>query len=187
MKEADTKTCGKCLRSLGISGFYRSPIHRTKVSWWCIDCQKSYQHSDHYREKARNHSITKYGITLTEHGKLVKNQGGACAGCFRRPSGKRRLDIDHRHQPGEKHLEPSQRRQMVRGLLCHMCNRALSYVRDNPETLRTLAGYLDSPPARKVIHAIRARVGRHTDKTSVHSAPVRSGAVEKVVRVKNSS
>lgn len=45
---------------------------------------------------------------------LLEAQGGHCALCLRTPSLQRRLDLDHDHH-----------RMVIRGLLCHRCNRAL--------------------------------------------------------------
>lgn len=45
---------------------------------------------------------------------LLAAQGGHCALCPRKPSAKRRLDMDHHHG-----------KMKLRGLLCHICNRAL--------------------------------------------------------------
>ena len=67
---------------------------------------------------------------------LLEKQGGTCALCSRRPTTKRRLDMDHHHKE-----------MRLRGLLCVPCNRA---VRDwmTVEWALKLAEYLD--PKRKV-------------------------------------
>lgn len=68
------------------------------------------------------------------YAKNLNKQGGHCALCPRIPSPKRRLDIDHDHKS-----------MVVRGLLCHRCNRALpSWI--TSEWLRAAADYLDNPP-----------------------------------------
>jgi hypothetical protein len=101
-------------------------------------------------QQERIYRIMHYGITPAELEAILAAQGGACAGCGRRPTG-RRLDIDHKHQPREKKATRESRRPMVRGLLCHLCNRAVGILRDNPTTLRRLADYLDRPPAVTVL------------------------------------
>jgi hypothetical protein len=63
---------------------------------------------------------------------ILKSQKGMCFLCERRPTVKRRLDMDHDHR------EP----MMLRGLLCYPCNKA---VKDwmTVEWAMKLAKYLD--------------------------------------------
>jgi hypothetical protein len=63
---------------------------------------------------------------------ILKSQGGGCAICGRRPSEKRRLDLDHYHG------EPMR----LRGALCVICNRALKDFM-NREWLLKAAEYVD--------------------------------------------
>lgn len=72
-----------------------------------------------------------YGITLTDYETLSARQGGVCAICGHPPNG-RRLAVDHSHLSGR-----------VRGLLCGDCNRAIGLLKDNPESARRLASYLE--------------------------------------------
>lgn len=58
-----------------------------------------------------------YGLSEYQYTELLARQGHVCALCYRIPTG-RRLDVDHDHRTGE-----------IRGLLCHLCNRALGMVR----------------------------------------------------------
>lgn len=82
------------------------------------------------RERALRH---KFGITLAEYEALAAAQGGVCAICHSPPQGHRRhLDVDHDHTTSE-----------VRGLLCSPCNRAIGYLRDDPDLLRAAAAYLE--------------------------------------------
>nr|WP_243725339.1 endonuclease VII domain-containing protein [Actinomadura rubrisoli] len=80
-----------------------------------------------------------YGLARGEYDELLKAQGGVCAIC-EQPR-RQRLSVDHDHRTG-----------LVRGLLCRMCNgRLLTSARDNPETLRSAADYLECPPAVSII------------------------------------
>ncbi len=83
------------------------------------------------RQKASNRLQKKYGITLDDYDRMLKEQGDGCAICGRKPSNTRRLDVDHDHKTGK-----------VRGLLCHRDNRGLAWFSDNPTTLRAAADYL---------------------------------------------
>lgn len=58
-----------------------------------------------------------YGITLEEYNGLLKKQNGGCAICGAKPK-TRSLNVDHNHKT-----------MWVRGLLCHLCNRALGQLK----------------------------------------------------------
>lgn len=75
-------------------------------------------------------TILKYRITPREWEDMGRAQGWCCGGCANvlNPA---TMKIDHCHTTGK-----------VRGLLCHSCNVALGWVRDNPATLKRLAEYL---------------------------------------------
>lgn len=77
--------------------------------------------------------IQKYGLTPREYECFLIAQRGHCAGCDSYTNDGSHLYIDHCHETGA-----------VRGLLCHSCNIALGWSRDNPKTLRGLAAYLES-------------------------------------------
>lgn len=53
------------------------------------------------------------GVTDEQYERLLAAQGGRCALCPATPK-TRRLHVDHEHRSG-----------LVRGLLCHRCNRGL--------------------------------------------------------------
>ena len=62
---------------------------------------------------------------------ILKAQNGMCFLCERRPTVKRRLDMDHNHQT-----------MQLRGLLCYPCNRAVADWMTVEWALK-LAKYLD--------------------------------------------
>lgn len=96
-------------------------------------------------QKARQHDRmvqTTYGLAPGDYERLLASQGGRCAilGC--RATGQtKRLAVDHNHVTGE-----------VRGILCGPHNQLIGYNRDNPDTFRSLADYLENPPARRVLN-----------------------------------
>lgn len=95
-------------------------------------------------QKQRSHDAAvsrTYGLNPGDYDRLYEAQGRRCAitGC--RATGKsKRLAVDHDHKTGE-----------VRGLLCTPHNRVIGYNFDNPEAFRSLADYLENPPARAVL------------------------------------
>jgi hypothetical protein len=86
-----------------------------------------------------------YGLTLTQYAEMYARQGGVCAICKRPETHKvpgrkksgnegrvRDLSVDHCHGSGA-----------VRELLCNDCNHMLGSAKDNPETLRAAADYIE--------------------------------------------
>ena len=116
----------------------------------CIDCEYRYATGKSKRcnicRKRRTrrtrhdaHLRATYGITIDDYDTMYNLFGGACAICGGGTS-KHFLATDHDHASGE-----------VRGLLCASCNKVLGSFRDNGETFRRAADYLDNPPSRKVL------------------------------------
>lgn len=84
---------------------------------------------------------TAYGLTPEDHDALLASQDYGCAGCGvgqANGAGRSsvRLHVDHCHDTG-----------IVRGILCHRCNRAIGRIHDDSLTLRCLSLYLEDPPA----------------------------------------
>ena len=71
---------------------------------------------------------------MHDYKKMLEGQGGKCAVCGINPGDNpyARLNVDHCHTTGK-----------VRELLCGGCNGAMGLVKDNPDTLRKLADYLE--------------------------------------------
>lgn len=91
---------------------------------------RKYNKRNRLKDRARRLK-RKYGITLEDYDKLLKQGGGVCWICGNPPT-RRSLDVDHDHKTGK-----------IRGLLCHMCNQGLPRFRDKPENLRRAADYLE--------------------------------------------
>lgn len=72
----------------------------------------------------------KYGLTDDDYRAMTEEAGGRCQICATECD----LVVDHDHGTGE-----------VRGLLCHWCNVALGFMRDDPARLLTAAAYLIRP------------------------------------------
>lgn len=81
-------------------------------------------------------AVTKYGITVTDFKRMFDEQGGVCAICHRPDPSGRRLSIDHDH----KTLK-------VRGLLCCICNVAISVLDMDADWSLKALQYLESNAA----------------------------------------
>lgn len=80
-----------------------------------------------------HHVKKKYGLTREMWNAMFDAQGGLCALCRRRSTGKGngRMDVDHCHDTGR-----------IRGLLCRHCNTALGILGDGPEKMERVMRYL---------------------------------------------
>lgn len=127
-KSPDLKWCRLCDTIKPKIEFYVNRNHSTGRNNYCKGCSRNLNFK---RE---------YGISLEEYDDMLFKQSGQCLICgdsqnlnvidYR--SGKnRRLAVDHCHKTGK-----------VRGLLCDWCNRALGFLRDDPELFEKAAEYL---------------------------------------------
>lgn len=69
----------------------------------------------------------RYGLSLTEHNKIMSTQENRCAICLR----KKKLFVDHCHSSLK-----------VRGMLCQKCNSALGYLFDSVLLFKNAIEYL---------------------------------------------
>jgi hypothetical protein len=71
----------------------------------------------------------KYGITFDQYQEMIEKQNGCCAVCDKKTD---KLEIDHDHKTGR-----------LRGLLCHWCNKALGFLRDDLAVAQKALSYLE--------------------------------------------
>lgn len=79
------------------------------------------------RAKARRNHLRRYGLTQSDVERMRKSQEGRCLVCHAEAE----LVIDHCHTTG-----------VVRGLLCHHCNRGIGHFQDDPTRLWSAIQYL---------------------------------------------
>ncbi len=92
-------------------------------------------------EKRTKYLMRAYGIDSEDYERLAARYNGGCWICDKKPKpGKRRLSVEHDHKTGR-----------VRGLACWSCNKLLAAARDNPDTMRAAAEYIESTEAQRLI------------------------------------
>lgn len=149
----EIKKCTRCNIQKTRDQFFRTGISRSgkiKIRGDCKACAS--KHTSAWRTKNRseyNAYMSKYriqnpdkirateikklyGLLPEELLKMAKDQNNKCKICYRSPTGKRPLAIDHCHKTGK-----------VRGLLCYRCNTQISIL-ENPERLEKSIEYLKS-------------------------------------------
>lgn len=93
--------------------------------------------SRYCRTCARANSVVqrfkKYGLTEAAFDELLASQGNACAICRKQFKNGKDTHIDHHHDGGF---------DVVRGVLCGSCNKAIGGLRDSPSILIAAAEYL---------------------------------------------
>lgn len=81
---------------------------------------------------SRNKSFKyKYGITLEQYEQMLINQNNCCITCKNEFNDENKPDVDHNHKTGK-----------VRGILCHRCNLAIGYLREDEDILWNVLEYL---------------------------------------------
>jgi hypothetical protein len=128
--------CSPHYYRLLVSGNIKSDIPIRVLTYGKDDCDIVFCKNKH---KARGlcgtHDATKRTYNLTSE-KLVEMLSQPCEVCGTTDS----LTIDHDHSCCNKRSSCG---KCVRGTVCQNCNRAMGQAKDNPQTLRMLADYLD--------------------------------------------
>ena len=138
----DGKTCSSCGEFKPAEAFaVRKSGRAGHLVAYCKVCNSAKQTARKARDKSIYERVERpsklrrqYGITVAEYDVMLANQQGKCAICFSpRPGSRtRHFHVDHCHQTG-----------VVRGLLCHKCNRAIGLFEDDPNLLYNAASYLE--------------------------------------------
>lgn len=145
-KVVSEKKCNKCgeIKPAWEFNFDSSKVDGLSSSG-CRKCQAN----GHATWRAKNPDYGRatnlkksFGLTIAEYDAMLAAQGGVCALCKKKPTGKR-LAVDHDHNTGE-----------IRSLLCHRCNKHKvgSLTLDDVTKIKE---YLEIPPARKVFGGAR--------------------------------
>lgn len=95
--------------------------------------RKAREATPEYRKMIRDASRKRiYGLSPAAFSAMLAGQGGACAVCRTTEWTSRGPQVDHNHKT-----------KSVRGILCHGCNLALGFLRENPKIIRALAVYIE--------------------------------------------
>lgn len=146
----ELKTCRKCLVAQGQDNFHANRAQckrcvraaaakhkRLKHAANPDVARASYRKDCQRRRKVNRDGTCRwrlsyyYGLTLEFYNDCLVKQENRCLGCGKEFTSARTPRVDHDHLSGE-----------FRGLLCSACNLTLGLIKDQPETLRRLAGYV---------------------------------------------
>lgn len=122
---------------------YPNKKFKPKSCRWCQEVFEPKAPSHHYcsdgckdRSRTDQYYINQYGVSLLEVERMLVAQENLCAICrregFKMHDGVfMNLNLDHCHSTG-----------VVRGLLCHNCNRALGLLKDDVDVMQRAIDYL---------------------------------------------
>ena len=138
------KLCTRCNLPKPVEAFGKDKQAADGIRHYCRLCNTEMQRDYRIRQiqadpeawRAHNLVINRrhsYGIEPEDYDRMYDLQLGRCAICLMALTEVRRVCIDHDHVTGE-----------VRGILCDLCNNALGRFKDNPDSLRRAASYLEA-------------------------------------------
>ena len=136
----ETKVCSKCEAEKPLADFSKNLPSPQGVRPDCRECvskrraESRQSDEDYYR---KNH-LTKHGISLDTYNKMLNEQNGVCAICFK-PDPDRNLSVDHSHLCCSGRYSCG---DCVRKLLCGVCNRAIGLFNDDVTLLESAVKYL---------------------------------------------
>ena len=85
------------------------------------------------KKRERNHRLKKkYGITLADFNRMVKEQDNKCAVCSEDLSNGKQIDVDHCHKT-----------RKVRGITHNHCNCIVECCNENVDVLENAIKYLE--------------------------------------------
>lgn len=159
-KIPDSKKCRRCGEVKPAGDFSAMKDSADGLYSYCKTCKaamvKDYtsRNGDQVRARARQRNATPKGrlatrkanlkhsfrMTKAQFDKTWREQGKVCAICnAKRKRNEKAFAVDHDHAKG-----------LIRGILCHDCNRALGLAGDDRELLKAAAAYLRKHARRQV-------------------------------------
>lgn len=114
--------------------FSRRKLSRDGLQYRCKPCDLKQNRAwvaKNRQQRAEYRCLYDYGVTLDVVYKAIDDQGGKCPICGD-PVSREDHVKEHCHTTGK-----------FRGATCRYCNTVLGMARDNPETLRNAAAYLE--------------------------------------------
>jgi Recombination endonuclease VII len=141
-------------------GYREKLVARAKQYQHTRDPQHRPPYDPEYQRKRRLKFV--YGISPEEYDAMLARQDGVCAICRNKPDKDKPLCVDHCHVTGE-----------VRGLLCHRCNSALGFFREDSGILSAAIAYLQAARDRQQDGTRRARAGEPCGRPTL-SLPMQS-------------
>lgn len=139
--ESHGKACIRCLKVKPASSYLPSNHTLDGYAQRCTQCRGDLAVALKDRRRAVKRDTERmraaklrreYGLTEQAFLEMRVDQHDACAICREPFDARKAICVDHCHDSGN-----------VRGLLCHQCNTAIGFLKDNPTVCRMAAEYLE--------------------------------------------
>jgi hypothetical protein len=146
----DSKLCIKCQQWLPLSNFYREARVKSGVTARCKVCMKSDaldSYQTHKEQILQKHKVAycpvkerakklrlAYGLSFDDYETMLATQNHSCLICG---------STDPHHNSEKFVVDHCHLTNKVRGLLCSHCNLGLGNFKDNPQSLKMAADYLE--------------------------------------------
>ena len=131
------KVCPKCKVRKERSEFHRDSARKDGITAYCKECKLKINNNwriNNPEEMKQSQRRTKrklaYGILPHEYDQLLIDQDNKCTICKNNIGYE--AAVDHDHDTGK-----------IRGLLCSSCNKGLGFFKDNIDSLKAAAKYLE--------------------------------------------
>lgn len=114
----------------------RLVLNTGSVCTYCEECRNEMQKERWHLKRPKYYGKAlerMYGITYEEYERIFNSQGGICPICSEPMEMGKNAVVDHCHNSSA-----------VRGILHRVCNSAIGLLKENPDTLRRAAAYIES-------------------------------------------
>jgi hypothetical protein len=137
------RICSKCKIQKPLNDFRKHD--KSKRFPYCAICRTE-ANIKNYNTR-RSYLKLKYGMTIQQYEKMYEEQKGLCAICSKPETAKvggtsnlpaRFLSVDHCHEADKNGIKKP------RALLCGACNRSLGLIKENADTARSMANYIET-------------------------------------------
>ena len=142
------KKCSICQEVKPFTDFYKASRPKDGCQSMCKVCSHARRKQYHVenkdkentktrlwaqanKDKVREHTLKKYGISSNEYNQMREHQQFSCLICGEKETSPTSLHVDHCHKDGH-----------VRGLLCFHCNSMLGKAKDSISILESAIQYL---------------------------------------------
>ncbi len=125
------KYCANCGETKPVSEFGQNRANKSGLAYYCKPCHNKVMAANKQKIHGSTRSYhlkRRYGLTAEDVAERQMLQLRRCLICLKEAA----LHVDHDHACGN-----------LRGLLCFSCNNGLGQFKDDPDTLRKAADYLE--------------------------------------------